>query len=371
MAIMIPNLTNTQLGDNKSFGEVQVYKSLRDGLPDDYTVFFQIGWILKNENAEARDGETDFIVCHPHYGYFCLEIKGGGISHDAQLNKWFSIDKYQKQNEIKDPFSQSLRSKYSIRAKLNENELWKKNNLSKVISGHAVFFPNIGEVKSLSRPDMPIVLIGSSKDLSNIKSWVESVFNYWCSKVSTNNALGRNGINIMKEIFAKSYTIRPLVSSVLKEEEVKRLTLTNEQMKILDFLRRHRRVAISGGAGTGKTVLAVEKAKRLANEGFNTLLTCYNRPLADHLAEVCFNIKNLSVMSFHQLCEQKIKQAHELSGRDFLKEAKLTLPGKDEFDVQIPNALSYSLDIISNRFDAIVCDEGQDFREEFWFPLEL
>ena len=36
--------------------------------------------------------------------------------------------------------------------------------------------------------------------------------------------------------------------------------------------------------GTGKTVLALEKARRLAGAGVRTLLTCFNRPLADHLA---------------------------------------------------------------------------------------
>lgn len=39
--------------------------------------------------------------------------------------------------------------------------------------------------------------------------------------------------------------------------------------------------------------------------------------------------------------------------------------------VQLPNAFAYSLDVLPDRYDAIVCDEGQDFREEFWIPLEL
>ena len=46
-------------------------------------------------------------------------------------------------------------------------------------------------------------------------------------------------------------------------------------------------------------------------------------------------------------------------------------PGRDLYDVQLPNALAYSIEILPDRYDAIVCDEGQDFREEFWVPLEL
>ncbi len=113
------------------------------------------------------------------------------------------------------------------------------------------------------------------------------------------------------------------------------------------------------------------KARRLASEGFRTLLTCYNRPLADHLADLCAGVPNLEVTTFHQLCHRQADRAHRESGRDLLAEAKATYPGRDLFDVQLPNALAYSLEVLPERFDAIVCDEGQDFREEFWLPLEL
>ena len=54
---------------------------------------------------------------------------------------------------------------------------------------------------------------------------------------------------------------------IIAGSESRRLVLTKEQMGVLDFVRPHRRVAMRGGAGTGKTVLALEKARRLANDG--------------------------------------------------------------------------------------------------------
>jgi superfamily I DNA and RNA helicase len=128
---------------------------------------------------------------------------------------------------------------------------------------------------------------------------------------------------------------------------------------------------VSGGAGTGKTVLAVEKAKKLAAEGFRTLLTCYNNQLASHLNNVCYDVEHLEVMSFHQLCKRRVDEADSASGRNLLGEAKRTYPDKDLWDVRYPNALAYSIDILEDRYDAIVCDEGQDFGEDFWVPLEL
>jgi len=76
-------------------------------------------------------------------------------------------------------------------------------------------------------------------------------------------------------------------------------------------------------------------------------------------------------MSFHQLCHRQVERANRASGRDLVSEARVTYPGKDLYEVQLPNALGYSLEILPDRYDAIVCDEGQDFREEFWVPLEL
>ena len=368
---MIPDLSEAQLNDLPSQAEAKVYRVLRDKLPQDYVVFFQVGWILRREEEQAKDGETDFLVCHPDHGYLCIEVKGGGVSFDAASGEWFSVDRHQQKHPINNPISQALRAKYSIRSKLNEHPRWHDLSLGNVLRGHAVFFPDVGDTNVLSRPDMPAVLIGSAKTLLEPKAWIDSAFAYWGNDAGSFTPIGRRGIDVVREVFARSFVVAPLVASLLAEQEARRLVLTKDQMRVLDFLRSRRRVAVSGGAGTGKTVLALEKARRLASEGFKTLLTCYNRQLADHLSSMCAGTSNLDVMSFHQLCHRQVERANRASGRDLVSEAKVTYPGKDLYEVQLPNALGYSLEILPDPYDAIVCDEGQDFREEFWVPLEL
>jgi len=371
MATMHPDLSDARLAEVPSKAEVKVYRALRDGLGNDYEVLFQVGWILRREDEQAKDGETDFLVCHPDLGILCIEVKGGGVEFDAITGEWFSIDRYRNKNPIKNPVNQALKAKYSIRNKLNEHQRWRNLALHNVVRGHAVFFPDIGNSDSVSRPDMPAVLIGCARDLVDVKGWVVGAFSYWSNDNINSISLGKRGMDVILDVFARSFVAAPLVSAQLAEQESLRLHLTKDQIRVLDFLRSHRRAAVSGGAGTGKTVLAAEKARRLAAEGFTTLLTCYNRQLADHLAKVCDSIPNLDVMSFHQLCYRNVERADRLSGRDLVKEAKITYPGKDLYDVQLPNAFAYSLDIIPDRYDAIVCDEGQDFRDEYWVPLEL
>ena len=371
MATMIPELSEAQLADLPSQAEAKVYRAFRDGLPADFVVFFQVGWILRREEEQAKDGETDFLVCHPDLGYLCVEVKGGGVGFDSHSGDWFSVDRHQHKHPINNPINQALKAKYSIRSKLNEHQRWKDLALHNVLRGHAVFFPDVGNTSVLSRPDMPATLIGCSKDLQSPKSWIDAAFAYWGNDASSFTALGRRGLDVLRDVFARSFVVTPLVSSQLAEQEARRLVLTKDQIRVLDFLRSHRRVAVSGGAGTGKTVLALEKARRLAAEGFKTLLTCYNRQLADYLSTICGATPNLDVMSFHQLCHRQVERANRASGRDLVAEAKVTYPGKDLYEVQLPNALGYSLEVLPDRYDAIVCDEGQDFREEFWVPLEL
>ncbi len=371
MTTMIPELSEVQLNDLPSQAEAKVYRALREKLPPDYVVFFQVGWILRREEEQAKDGETDFLVCHPDYGYLCIEVKGGGVGFDANTGEWFSVDRHQQKHLVNNPISQALKAKYSIRSKLNEHPRWRGLGLGNVLRCHTVFFPDVGDTNVLSRPDMPGALIGSARSLQDPKSWIDGVFAYWGNDAGSFTPIGRRGIDVVREVFAKSFLVAPLVASRLDDQEARRLVLTRDQMRVLDFLRSHRRAAVSGGAGTGKTVLALEKAHRLASEGFKTLLTCYNRQLADHLSNTCAGTSNLDVMSFHQLCYRQVEKANHVSGRDLVAEAKVTYPGKDLYDVQLPNAFAYSLEILPDRYDAIVCDEGQDFREEFWVPLEL
>lgn len=371
MATMIPVLSDFQLDSLNSKAEAKVYRAFRDHLSPDFVVFFQVGWILRREDENAKDGEADFLVCHSAYGYLCIEVKGGGINFDGTTGEWSSVDRYGVKNPIKDPVKQALHEKYSVLTKLNENARWRELRIPKVSRGHAVFFPDIGTKRPLVKPDIPEQLIGGLDDLDSPQSWIEGVIAYWNNHEQSQTPIGSKGLSIIREIFGRSFEVRPLLSSSLEEEEQRRIRLTSEQAKILDLLRSRRRVAISGGAGTGKTLIAVEKARRLAADGFKTLLTCFNRQLADHLAELCKSVDGLEVMSFHQICHRFIERARQSSGQYLLDEAKKSYPGKDRFLVHYPNAFAYALDVVEDRYDALVCDEGQDFSEDFWVPLEL
>ncbi len=73
----------------------------------------------------------------------------------------------------------------------------------------------------------------------------------------------------------------PLAAGVAADEA--RIALSHA-VRRARLVASQRRALILGVAGSGKTLLAAEKARRLAAQGFEVLLTCFNRPLAEHLA---------------------------------------------------------------------------------------
>jgi superfamily I DNA/RNA helicase len=145
-------------------------------------------------------------------------------------------------------------------------------------------------------------------------------------------------------------------------EEKEFIRLTEQQYAVLDLLNRHRRAAICGCAGSGKTLIAVEKATRLAKLGFRTLLTCFNKALALDLRLKLGTLPNLDIINFHDLCGQLAEKAGNLP----------QLVNEEEFyDRLLPEALIPAAEKLGVRYDAIVVDEGQDFQDHWWIPLQF
>ena len=377
MAIMYPDLSDSdlihwrKLGIIQSDGEVKLYKVFRDKLPNRFVVFFQVGWVLRNPEQKAEDGENDFLIFCPDYGYICIEAKGSsGIRFNAKIAKWESFNRNIREwVKIKDPVNQAKGAKFATLQKIKESQEYREYSKSFTDNGHAVFFPELDDISEIVSPTLPRALIGYAENLKDPQLWLQLVTNYW----NKNNKKPPDFIlPILKRTFARSFEVQPLISANLELNKIERLKLTNNQMAILNVLENRTRVAIRGGAGTGKTIIALEKAKRLAEKGLKTLLICYNRPLADHLNLNCKGVANLQVMTFHYLCDSHCKRFDsDNPGRNVLEEAKRTYPGEDLFNVHMPAALALTADNPDFQFDAIVCDEGQDFREEFWVPIEF
>ncbi len=301
-------------------------------------------------------------------GILVIEVKGGGVRVDATTGAWFSVDRAGQTHVIKDPFRQATSQKHALLDYLRSSPKWNGLGIRPTL-GHAVLFPDLDDVSALVAPDRPSQVIGTRANASSIKQWLESLFDFWSNGTAV--GIGSGGMNVVESLFCRDRVVRPLLCHELADDERDHIRLTEEQSRVIRALGRRNRVAVAGGAGTGKTLLAMEKARELASLKQSTLLVCYNRPLADHLRQCAEKSPFLHIMSFHQLCDRFTRSASERAGVDLMRDAQHANPGADAFNVHYPHALAMATEILPDRFDAVVVDEAQDFGEEYWFPIEL
>ena len=371
MAQMIPVLTEGQLRAFRSRAEARFYEVCRDQLPNNVVVIHSVEWIYRDQQGRVREGEADFTILIPQSGVFAVEVKGGGIVYDALAGKWYTVDRTGQRNAIKDPFKQASSERHALLYQLTGHPLWRQWRGTRLTLGHAVVLPDINDSASIQGTDRPREIIGVNDDLRAVGAWLDRVVRFW--RRQGDDVLGVQGVRLVEDILCRSIEVRPALRATIDDAELQRLRLTANQAKILRTIGGRKRAVVSGGAGTGKTLLAVEKARQLAQNGLTVLLLCYNRSLADALAVGLQNEHQVLVLSFHQLCDRRIRQAQQATGRNLMEEAADAYPENSDqhrFDVQMPYALALSNELLEEKFDAVVVDEAQDFSDEYWFAIE-
>jgi AAA ATPase domain len=177
--------------------------------------------------------------------------------------------------------------------------------------------------------------------------------------------LGAQGIERLERLLANSFQLRAPLGYEYEEEDRELLRLTKEQYRVLDMLARHTRVAIAGCAGSGKTFLAAEKARRLAEQGFRVLLVCFNRFVAEHLRRGVADAETIDAFSYDALALSIVREAGVNLPADPPEE------NQGEYWNSLRQAFANCVEVASGRYGALIVDEAQDFQEDWWLPLQL
>jgi hypothetical protein len=357
MARMYPR---TLLEDEvKSGGERRVFAALRDGLPDEWEAYHSVSWMIRDPAEGARDGEIDFVLCHPEEAILCLEVKGGGL--ECSHGEWYRMVDGERER-MKDPFTQALDHRYSLARQLGDGDGIRAKDLFLV---QAVAFPDISVHKLVLAPDAPAEIVIDRRGLQDIQKSVDRVLDYHRGAREKRKPPGEEGARALRELLAPDVVIEvPMASEFLEEEEAL-IRLTHEQAMLLNRFGRDRRMVITGCAGSGKTMLAVEQAKRHASRGEDVLFVCFNRALRDHLRER-EGKSAVHFWNFHALCTHLAHRA----GADLPSHPEGEVP-LEYWDEELPNALVEAIEVLGPRFDCLFVDEAQDLENEWLDALML
>lgn len=361
MARMFPE---RPLRGSVSHGERKVFGALQDNLPDTWTALHGVP-LLRPDRAGERfyDGEIDFLLCHPAHGLLVVEVKGGGIACDHAADRWTTTDLQGQTHYIKNPFEQARRNVYALHDELTENRLTRSYPFP---IGFVVWFPDLrleGRALGLATHYRELTLDADSL-LDPAAPLLQAVRHAILQPAPA--PPGANGAAALVKHFAPSWQVAVRLGTMLRDEEVALVEATRSQYRVLSQLRRRNRALICGAAGSGKTFLALEKARRLAGEGRSVLLMCYNVRLAEWLRAAVADLPAVEVFHYHGLCLEICRRARQPEPRPDPRTGNLD----DFFRYELPQAMLEALPNASGRYDAVLVDEAQDFEGLWWLGIE-
>ena len=335
MAKIYPEIVEDYHG---SYGEFQIFESLKQ-LPNDWYIYHSLNWKDRSKNGRITWGEADFVIFNKNYGILVVEVKSGGISFKD--GKWLQTRLDNSEiNEMKNPFNQANRSKYKLIDEID----YKLPYGDRCFIDKAVWFPSISN-DELQKANLPLEydskLILTKEYLNNPLQSILSIYNFYNSTRYT--MLSRNSENVILETIMPSFNLVPSASNIKDEADYVFYQLTNEQKKVLDFISDQQTVAIQGSAGTGKTFIAVEQAKRLSSDK-KVLFLCFNKFLYYHLDNKC-KLNNVDYYNLHTFLSKN-------SSDDISTDEKCLKALKS---IDFANTLDYQ---------AIIIDEAQDINDK-------
>lgn len=321
------------------------------------------------EHRSQVAGECDFVIVVPHSGVLCVEVKGCK-SLKVEGGLWYYGTKIK--GDKRGPFKQAADNMHSIRQYL----VSKRPDLSRVMFWSAVIFPYI--TFSKSSPEWHDWQVIDAR--SYIAKPISQLFNSVLNQARIFLSESPTALWYDKDSYEFSDNHRDEITNILRPEfefyetpTARRQSLlqqltqyTTEQFVALDSMQSNPRVLFNGPAGTGKTLLAIEAARRSISKGDKTLLICFNKFIAKWIkaqfSEPDFN--NLTISTLHSL---------------MLAICKMNAPAESDskFWTQTLPEQAISVILESNekeveKFVVMIVDEAQDIlRPDYLDFLDL
>ena len=369
MTRMIPSLIDDS---TKSSGERRVFELLRESPgTENWIVMHSQGLAYRlsaERNRRMPQGEIDFVVIVPGEGIICLEVKGGRVSSDG--DSWFTRDRFGDYHRMnKSPFMQARDAQHSLRNFVIK-EFGEGSDEAECPFGYMVVFPDV-ECPPVTTEFLRTEVI----DTDDLDRSIADAIRRYCrqhlrGRQRRGSRLPRGSeVSSIRDYLRPSFEMVIAKSALLRRTDEKLLGLTKEQYFKLDELENNVRCFFEGAAGTGKTLLAMEYARRSSLRGAKVLFLCYNRLLGDWLQQ---QIEGASITAgtFHSFVRGLIMKS---SVRDeFLtQERKAKSNGAEHrfFREEYSFWGRMALDEIGLQYDVLVVDEAQDIFDED--PLEF
>lgn len=385
------------------YSERKLYEALRDQLPGNCHVFYSTRWF-----AEKLDSEADFVIVDPDRGFLCVEVKGGLDleAPETEDSPWILTEKVESRSAgdgaeyrrarrrlRRSPYRQAENSMIYLRDCFEGREGGGRPKREyRGVYGFAVALPMFNP--DFTKPTVPRELTITRDDIEqgNLRRRVGEIFDF-CGRPREQNLRpgeeagirGRIGktqrlnlgpqqrefIQMLEEDQGLRVAAGALVD--IKEREFAQIDFVQDSL--LDMIQNYRRARIYGGAGSGKTFIAMKKALRdlgrlnREGEGRRVLLLSCSQELMDFTGGWMEQRLRREKEDWAERLSRCRSCTYETLVREVLGE-ECRLPqdrrGNPIGCEDLVRAASGR-----QRYDTILVDEGQDFSAEMGRVVRL
>jgi len=347
------------MDDRTPSGERDVFSMLAAG-PDDWMIMHSLDLAPWNRGLRT---EIDFVVIVPDCGILCIEVKSHSIiTFDGT---------YWTPPEIKrSPFKQAADGRHTFYRRLRDIAPQFRN----VPVVHMCIFPNASfhlhvnmSVQQWELMDNRVfrTFKDSSDFCQDIKLRIAESINADGKLNHLRNPLSESQVQSIVNycLPVQKYHPNAREEIMLREQAIERI-LRDQQKPVLKLAFANDRIIVSGGAGTGKTLISMELARRKAESGQRVALLCFNRLIGQWMKE---QMGRITPTLPNLIVGRSIQVMAELTGLDIPE-----TPDGNYWSKELPMKLEEKLTdpeigIIAS-FDYLVLDETQDIllRPAIW-----
>jgi hypothetical protein len=336
--------------DNR--GEGEVWTALREQLPEGWTAWHS----LRVRVPQGQDGEVDFAVAIPGRGLLLLECKGGRL--DKHDGRW-----RQNGRELqKSPREQAI----EFRGKLLG--VWRSRFPSRkppFIAAAAVFPETLwDEGHGPGAADEREAILGG-RDLPRIGERLERIAQALFRPSPTDET--HQWVCSLHELWGEAWVPTVSLGALTEWSEGRRVQLDAEQLAAIRSVERNDRTFVLGGAGTGKTLIACEVAKRWAARGLRPVYLCFTEALASEVRAVeeanrpPGSRPRWEAWTVRKLAAEALDRANVAPGGGKPVEQWTS----EQWDL-VPPLAAGLVSHIPLPYDCVVVDEAQDLASQDW-----
>lgn len=227
------------------------------------------------QHARHIMGEVDFLVLFEDC-FIAIEVKGGRIGRTD--GEWLFTNREGHTNTKREgPFEQARRGMFAVRDVLSKR-------LPQARVGYASLVVTPNQALNSQVEWEPWEHAGPNA--MSVRGLEAAILAARKHAVETARSRGVHEYTAMLRALRPDFDLLPKLSDSVAELHLEYVALRDVQLAVLAALDANPRILCEGGAGTGKTLVAAEAARRAAEDGSSVIFTCRSPRVVLHVAEL-------------------------------------------------------------------------------------